>query len=82
MSAKTKASVRPPEARATDEKSWWRSKDEVEPFMGVPAVTGGVMPAPLPDDRPFEPEPGVEHEQEDGEREPLFEVPEQERLDS
>lgn len=47
-----------------DEQTWWRDRDLAEPVMGVPATEGGLMPVPLPDTAPQEPEPGVEPEQE------------------
>jgi 4a-hydroxytetrahydrobiopterin dehydratase len=53
-------------AVGSDERRWWDDSDKVEPFMGVPATNSGVMPIPLPDTAPDEPEPGVEGEQEGG----------------
>jgi len=47
-----------------DEQTWWHDRDRVEPVMGVPATEAGLMPVPLPDTAPQEPEPGVEAEQE------------------
>jgi 4a-hydroxytetrahydrobiopterin dehydratase len=47
-----------------DESDWWRDSDTREPLMGVPATESGLMPIPLPDTAPREPEPGIEIEQE------------------
>jgi 4a-hydroxytetrahydrobiopterin dehydratase len=49
-----------------DEKQWWERHDAAEPLMGVPSLSSGVMPAPLPDTAPGEPEPGIEPAQEAG----------------
>lgn len=50
----------------SEEREWWADQDRLEPLMGVPATTSGVMPAPLPDTAPDEPEPGIEAAQEGG----------------
>jgi 4a-hydroxytetrahydrobiopterin dehydratase len=47
-----------------DERTWWSHPDTAEPVMGVPATEAGLMPIPLPDIAPQEPEPGIEPEQE------------------
>jgi 4a-hydroxytetrahydrobiopterin dehydratase len=47
-----------------DERAWWSDHDAAEPLMGVPATEAGLMPIPLPDTAPREPEPGLEVEQE------------------
>jgi 4a-hydroxytetrahydrobiopterin dehydratase len=50
-----------------DEKQWWDHHDEAEPLIGVPSMSSAVMPVPLPDTAPAEPEPGIEPAQEAGE---------------
>lgn len=53
------------------ERSWWSDRDTAEPVMGVPATGAGLMPIPLPDTAPREPEPGIGLEQEPRGGEPL-----------
>lgn len=51
-------------ADEVDERAWWNNSDNAEPVMGVPAASAAVVPAPLPDTAAYEPEPGIEPQQE------------------
>jgi len=67
-------------ADVNDEKQWRDASDSLEPLIGVPSVA--AAPIQLPDTAPYEPEPGLEPEQEESTNLPEFTPSALEELES
>jgi len=67
-------------ADITDEKQWRDASDSLEPLIGVPSVA--AVPVQLPATAPYEPEPGLELEQDESNDLPGFTPPALEELES